>query len=71
MFSEIYNKEKQDYPHFHSHLWKQRRANRVETLGLFVPFVVEEVQFFSQCVAIFTVFIMNIASNHSNKGGII
>jgi len=70
MFIEIYNKEKWDYPHFHSHLWKERRANRVETLGLFVHFVVEEVQFY-QHVTIFTVFIMNIASSHSDKGGII
>jgi hypothetical protein len=35
-----------------------------------VPFVVE-VQLFSRCVAIFTVFITNIASNHSDKVGII
>jgi len=36
-----------------------------------MPFVVEEVKLFSQYVAIFTVFIMNIASNHRDKDGII
>jgi len=43
----------------------------VESLGLFMPFIVEEVQLFFQFVAVFSVFIMNIASNHSDKGGII
>ena len=71
MFNEIYNKEKQDYTHFLSQVWKQRRANKVETLGLFLTFVVEEVTLFSWYVSIFTLFIMNIASNHSDKGGII
>jgi hypothetical protein len=42
--NEICNKEKQDYTHSLSHMWKQRRANKVETLGQFLSFVVEEVK---------------------------